>query len=328
MRESSIDSGRTEVLGVERGRLENLGTKIRYGAGDKIFKLFMYVLLFGISFVFLYPFLYMIVTSLKSYRDLNDFTVNWIPRELKFENYVIAYRALDYGKYIKNSITLTVIGTAGHILSCSFIGYGFARYEFRGKKMLFFAVILSIIVPVQTLIVPLYMTFSNLKWLNTYLPVLVPTFFGFGLRGGLFIFIFRQFYLGLPKELEDAAKIDGCNFLRTYWNIALPVARSAFLVVLVLSVVWHWNDFYEPAIYANKPNMRTLPMQLDAFNSMVNRPPDELFEEMMLDEGEQVINNAVLMAGTFLAILPILTMFSFVQRKFMQGIERTGLGGD
>lgn len=288
----------------------------------------MYVLLFGISFVFLYPFIYMIITSLKSYRDLNDFTVNWIPRELKFSNYVIAYRAMGYGRFIKNSILLTVVGTLGHIISCSFIGYGFARYDFPGKKLLFLVVLLAIIVPVQTLIVPLYITFTNLKWLNTFLPVLVPTFFGFGLRGGLFIFIFRQFYLGLPKELEDAAKIDGCNFLRTYWNIALPVARSAFLVVLVLSVVWHWNDFYEPAIYSNRPNLKTLPMQLEAFNNIVNKPPDDLFDDITLDEGEQVINNAVLMAGTFLAITPVLAMFSFVQRKFMQGIERTGLGGD
>ncbi len=328
MRTSSTKELKLNFPSAGSKKMDILRTKLRYNLGDKIFKLFMYILLFGISFVFLYPFLYMIVTSLKSYRDLNDFTVNWIPRELKFENYVIAFRALDYGRYVKNSLTLTVVGTIGHILSCSFIGYGFARYDFPGKNLLFFIVILAIIVPVQTLIVPLYITYSNLKWLNTYLPVLIPTFFGFGLRGGLFIFIFRQFYLGLPKELEDAAKIDGCNFLRTYWNIALPVARSALLVVLVLSVVWHWNDFYEPAIYASKANLRTLPMQLNVFNNIVNRPPEELFEEMLLDEGEQVINNAVLMAGTFLAILPVLTMFGFVQRKFMQGIERTGLGGD
>jgi multiple sugar transport system permease protein len=234
---------------------------------------------------------------------------------------------LNYPVYFKNSLIVTVSATIGHILSCSFIGYGFARYNFKGKHVLFSLVILSLIVPVQTIIVPLYITFSNLKWLNTYLPMIVPSFFGYGLRGGLFIFIFRQFYLGLPTALEDAAKIDGCDFLRTYWNIVLPVVKSAFMVVLVLSVVWHWNDFFEPSIYCfNTPNLTMLPSRLSLIVNMVNKLPDKgLLMKIGYRETENVINSAVLMAGTFLVILPVVVFFAFLQRHFMQGIERTGL---
>ncbi|HOJ12104.1 MAG TPA: carbohydrate ABC transporter permease, partial [Clostridiales bacterium] len=191
--------------------------------------------------------------------------------------------------------------------------------------ILFSLVILSLIIPVQTIIVPQYIIFSNLKWLNTYLPMIVPTFFGYGLKGGLFIFIFRQFYLGLPTALEDAAKIDGCGFLRTYWNIVLPIAKSAFMVTVVLSIVWHWNDFYEPSIYINLPKLTMLPSRLNAIIAMVNTPPEEILAEVGHAEVESAINNAVLMAGTFLVTLPVLTSFAFLQKQFMQGIERTGI---
>lgn len=285
----------------------------------------VYILLINLAFVFLYPFLYMVITSLKSNVDLNDYTVNWIPRTLKYENYIIAYDLLNYKRYFRNSIIITFSATLGHLLSCSFIGYGFARYNYPAKNILFLLVIVSFIVPVQTIIIPLYMTYTNLNWLDTYLPLIVPTFFGYGLKGALFIFLFRQFYTGLPKELEDAAKIDGCGFLSTYWRIIVPIARSAFLVAIVLSVVWHWNDFYEPAIYISKSTMQLLPSRINHLISIVNAPPEELFELLELEEGEDTLNNAVIMAGTFLIILPVLIVFSILQKQFMQGIERTGI---
>ena len=280
-----------------------------------VFRTATYILMIDMAFVFLFPFIYMIVTSIKNNKDLYDFTVNWVPRTIEIKNYIIAFRALEYQRFFKNSFNMTAVATMGHFLSCSFIGYGFARYNFTGKKVLFSIVILSIIIPVQTIIVPQYIIFSNLKWINTYLPILVPSFFGYGLKGGLFIFIFRQFYLGLPRALEDAAKIDGCGFLRTYWNIVLPIAKSAFLVTLVLSIVWHWNDFYEPSIYINVPKLTILPSRLNTIIAMVNAPPEELTTEV--GDAESIINNAVLM--------PVLISFCFLQHQFMQGIERTGL---
>ncbi|NMA83332.1 MAG: carbohydrate ABC transporter permease [Epulopiscium sp.] len=288
-------------------------------------RIMVYILLLNLTFVFVYPFMYMVVTALKSNADLNDFTVNWVPRSLKFENFAIAYHLLNYRSYLENSILITFLATLGHLISCSFIGYGFARYSFPFKNLLFLLVIVSFIVPVQTIIVPLYITYKNLGWLDTYLPLIIPTFFGFGMKGALFIFLFRQFYMGLPKELEEAAKIDGCGFFMTYVRIVMPIAKASFLVALVLSLVWHWNDFYEPAIYISKVTKAVLPSRINHLVSIVNAPPEELFDLLELVEGEDTLNNAVMMAGTFLIILPVLIVFAFAQKQFMQGIETTGM---
>lgn len=292
-----------------------------------LIRLATYIVLLDLAYVFLYPFFYMIVTSLKTHADLFDATVNWIPRTLKFENYKLAFNAIGFNLYIKNSVIYTVFGTLGHLVSCSFIGYGFARYEFIGKRVLFGILLLAIIVPTQAIIVPLFLLYSNMGLINTYLPVVLPTFFGFGLRGGLFVFIFRQFFLGLPKELEDAARIDGCGFLKAYFRIVLPISRAVMLVTLVLSMVWHWNDFYEPEFFAGRPGMRPLPVSLQILVPLLESPAriSQLMEETGLPDLEAVINNAVFMAGTFMSIAPIIVIYMFLQKKFMQGVERTGL---
>lgn len=296
-----------------------------------IVKIAMYLLLLGLAFVFIYPFLYMIVTSLKSDADLNSLSVQWIPTELKFENYFVAIDILNASQYLKNSLFVTVVASFGHVISCSFIGYGFARYNFPFKKFLFACVILAFIVPVQTLIIPLYLTYSRLGWLDSYLPLLVPTFFGFGLKGALYVFIFRQFYLTLPRDLENAAKIDGCGFLRTYWNIVFPLAQSTLVVVLVLSVVWHWNDYYEPAIFVSKASLGFLPPRLNSIVAAVNALPEQMMEllaSLGLQDGEDTLNNAVVMSGAAMISAPVLVFFAFAQRKFMQGIERSGITGE
>lgn len=292
-----------------------------------LIRLAMYLLLLSAAYIFLYPFLYIIITSLKSNSDLYDITVGWVPRKLVFQNYLIASQLLEYWNSLKNSFVLAVLGTIGHLFSCSLAGYGFARYNFKGKTLLFILVITVMIVPIQTLIVPLYITFANFQWLDSYLPVLVPTFFGFGLRGALFIFIFRQFYLSLPKELEESARIDGCGFLKTYWRIVFPVARSVMLVVTVLSTIWHWNDFYEPVIYIiRNKHLTPLPAMINTFIYVLSSPEyDILLEKLGLDRSEFLLNNATLMAGATLIITPVLIFFSFIQKKFMQGIERTGI---
>jgi len=288
-------------------------------------RLITYLLLIDLAFVYLYPFLYMVITSVKTNQDLLDSTVQWIPTSLHYKNFTLAYKALNLKDSAMVSLVYTVVGTLGHLLSCSFIGYGFARYRFPGRNVLFIFLMLMIIIPTPTLIAPLYIQFSNLKWLNSYLPVLVPTFFGFGLRGGLFIFIFRQFFLGLPRELEDAARVDGCTYIGTYFRIVLPVASSVFLVNFVLSVVWHWNDYYEPGIYngRNPP----LPVALDAMSSLLSSPNklENLMAEMGIVDTEAIINNAVFMAASLITMIPLIVMFMFAQKRFMQGVERTGL---
>ncbi len=287
-------------------------------------KIFLYVLLVDLVFIFVFPFLYMVVTSLKDVTDINDALVNWVPRRLAFSNYVLALDVLEYGKYAFNSVFITVMATVGHLFSCSFVGYGFARYNFPGKKLLTFFLVVAFIVPVQTIIVPLYMSFANLQWLNTYLPLIVPTFFGFGLKGALFIFLFRQYYMSLPKELEEAAYIDGSGPFKTYFTIVLPLAQAIFIVTVVLSVVWHWNDFYEPSLYISDKARMILPSRLNIFVTLLNNPPAEMAEQLI----ENPITNAVIMAATCLVIAPVVLCFTILQKQFVQGIERAGLTGE
>lgn len=301
------------------------------GVKHILVRLVMYLLVLGLAFVFVYPFLYMVTTSLMSNSDLNSTAVQWIPTEVKFENYAIANQVMDCVQYAKNSLFVTVIATFGHIIVCSFVGYGFARYNFPLKKILFACVMLAFIVPTQTIIVPLYLTYTNLKWLDSYLPLLVPTFFGFGLRGALYIFLFRQFYLTVPKSLEEAARIDGCGFMMTYWRIVFPLAKATVVVAMVLSVVWHWNDFYEPGLYVRTPIKSFLPTRLSTIIATANAAPDkqeEMLRMLGLDDGEDTLNNAVVMAGAMIISAPVLVFFAFAQRQFMQGIERSGITGE
>ena len=295
----------------------------RYRWGKVIYQILIYVLLVNFAFVFLMPFLYMISTSLKSSMDLVDPYVNWIPvRGIAWENFIIAVRALEYWRSLGNSLLVTLFCTIGHLLSCSFIAYGFARIKFPGKNFLFMLVMLTLIVPAQVIIIPLYIINSRLG-LNTlaggYMSLIIPSFLGMGLRGGLFIFIYRQLFMGLPYELEEAARIDGCNTFRTYWEIIMPIAKSATLVSGILSIVWRWNDYYEPSFYITSLNRTLLPMMLPKMKTVIEVAGEK---EMV-----ELFNIAVRMAGTFLAILPILIMYFFMQKRFMEGIERTGLVG-
>ena len=301
------------------------------GVKKLVFKVLMYLLIIGLAFVFLYPFLYMISNSLMSNADLNSASVKWLPTEFKFENFVVAVDIMNPYRYAMNSLLVTAAASIGHVFACSFIAYGFARFNFPGKKILFACVILAFIVPVQTLIIPMFLTYSRLQWLNTYLPLILPTFFGFGLKGALFIFIFRQFFLTLPRDLESAAKIDGCGFFRTFWKIVFPLTQSTLMVVLVLSVVWHWNDFYEAGYYITRPAMDFLPSRLNsilAAASANSEQQQELLKNLGLADGEDILNNAVVMAGALFISAPVLLFFGFAQRKFMQGIERSGITGE
>jgi multiple sugar transport system permease protein len=161
---------------------------IRYPSKWRLlFRAAAYVLLFDLAFVYLFPFLYMVITSLKSPEDLADFTVNWIPKGIYLGNYIIAFGLLEYLNRLKNSIIITSLSIIGHVLSCSLIGYGFARFKFAAKKIMFIMVIMTIIVPVEVIIIPMFMQYSNLGWLNSYRPLIIPTFFGFGLRDQLIV---------------------------------------------------------------------------------------------------------------------------------------------
>lgn len=288
-----------------------------------LLKLLLYVLLIGLAFVFLQPFIYMLVNSFKTYTDVMNMSVKWVPREGTLENWKLAAEVLNLDKTFFNSLLVTLLSTLGHLFSCSFVAYGFTRFRFPGRGLLFGLVIFSIVVPIQTLSVPLYMLYSNLDWVGTYLPLIVPTFVGMGLNGGIFIFLFRQYYLSLPASLEEAAALDGCSEYGTYFRIVLPSTGATMLVSFVLSCAWHWNDYFEPGLYINNSKQYLLPQMLPAMYDFFEKLDVNTTQESL--EMALKYHTGVIMAATLMCVIPLLIMFLFLNNKFMQGIERTGL---
>ncbi len=273
-------------------------------------------LLIDVAFVFLTPILQLISNSLMSVMDFYDPTVAWIPRRLAWENYALAFRALQFPHALRNSLLVAGVCAVAQTFTCALVGYGFARLRFPGRDKLFVLVLFALIVPPQTLIIPLFILYGRLKWLDSYWPFIVPSAMGMGLRGALFVFIFRQFFKGMPWELEDAGRIDGAGPLRVFFNIMLPLARPAIVVVFLFSFVWHWNDSLEPSIYLDSTDLFFLPQRLSIVESML--------ESYQL---RGTYSTGTIMAAALLVILPLLVLYLFTQRYFVESIERTGLIG-
>ena len=286
-------------------------------------RLIMYILLIDFAFIYLYPFLYMIITALKTPDDLMDISVNWVLNKVHFENFKQAFNLLEYFPRFLKTVLSTALCTAGHVLSCSFIGYGFARYKFRGKNLFFSFLLLSMIVPTQTIIVPLYILYSKLGMIPGHMAIILPTWFGFGLKGALFVFIFRQFFLSLPPALEEASAIDGCGAIQTFFRIALPIAKPTVIVCSVFSTVWHWNDLFEPTLYIKKQKGFYLSLILPTIQSLVEKA-----ESGAAEGADYSYTNATVMATAVLIILPLFIGYMFIQKKFVQSIETSGITGE
>lgn len=292
---------------------------------------FHYVIILSLSFVFLYPVLFMISQSLMTARDAADGTVQWIPKGLSFENFAFAFRGMGYVEHFINSVVLAVGGALFHLVGCSVAGYGFARYRFPGYTLLIVLLLFTFLIPPQAIVVPLYLLFSRLDWLNTYYPLLVPNLFGHGLRGALFVLVFMQFFRGLPHQMEEAARIDGAGAFRTFVSIMLPMAKPAILVVFLFSIVWHWNDSYFPDLYLKKTNTFTLNQMLGNFReSNFGQQKESISEEGSANDGigQLPTNHEKMMAGALMTILPILLLYLYTQRYFVESVERTGIAGE
>ncbi len=302
-----------------------------------LFKVVVYLLLTGLAFVFLYPFMSMIIDSFKSYSDITNNTVKWIPRDSTTANYVLAFEALDVLGTSWNSVLVTALSTLGHVASCSLVAYGFARFKFPLKSALFTIVILTFLIPTQTIIIPSYITWSNFGLDNTFLPMILPTFFGFGLRGGIFIFLFWQYFLKIPKSLEEAALIDGCGPFKTFLKVVFPTTGSTLIVCILLSIVWHFNDSYEPSIYLYSTEKYMLPQMLEMLNSMLSQMQNDISGgaagvggavEQIANEVQVMYHRGVVMAATTICLLPLFIVYIALQRKFIAGVERSGLTGE
>ena len=289
-----------------------------------VFTILIYFILINLAFVFFYPFLKTFIHSLKSPEDLLDVTVTWIPQRPTLVNYQYASVALDLLRHLANSVLLAIIPTVGAVFSASFVGYGFARYRFKGREILFGLVLLTLIVPPQSVIIPLYELYNSFGWLSTehpllsWLPLIVPSFFSNGLMGGLFVFLFRQNYRGVPVELEEAARLDGCGMFKCYWYVAFPLSGSCMLVSSILSIVWQWNDYFKPRVFIVLKDMYTLPMMLsNIFNNYFSS----------VENAYSTYTSAVVSAASVLVMIPMVVFYLVIQRFFMKGIERTGLVG-
>jgi multiple sugar transport system permease protein len=297
------------------------GMKGRRLSAIGLVKAMTYIILAAVGFVLIYPLLFMSSSALMQFDDLANPQVTWVPQSFHLTNFFDVIPLMDYWRALGLTVSTSLASALLQVASTAAIGYGFARFRFPGNRILFYVVIFTIIVPPQTMAIPLFILFKQLNWLNTYLPFLVPAAFGMGLKGGLLIFIFRQFFRGLPYQLEEAAWIDGAGFLRTFVKIMLPQASSAILTVFLFSFVWHWNDYFEPIMYLTDVKSYTLGLHLSMVELQLN-------SALRIDGGKgNLMGMPMTMAAAFLTILPPIVLYLFLQKYFVEGIERTGITG-
>lgn len=296
-----------------------LGNRTQYGL---LFNVVLYLLLIAIGFVYLYPLLFMFVTSLKSPADLLNPMVQWIPTELYAGNYVKAYRVLDYLSTLGSSILISVLPSVVQTAVCSLVGYGLARYQFRGRHLILLLILATFIIPAQNTVIPQMLTYRRFGLLGSIHALLLPALMGQGYKSAIFILIFYQTFASLPKVLEEAARLDGASDLAIFLRVAVPTAVPAYIISLIFSIVWYWNETYLTVIFL-EGGVQSLPMQLSKFVQAYENlyPPGtvNIFDRL---------NEAVKLSGTFLNILPLLLMYFVLQKWFVESVERSGITGE
>lgn len=298
------------------------GTKEKEGAGKQII---VYGLLICIGFVYLYPILYMFSTSLMNRDDLLDSSVKWIPSTLFLQNYIDAGKSMDFWVSILKGIVIAGVPTLCNVVVCMLVGYGFARFEFKGKKILMGLLIFSYILPSQVTMIPTYVLYNNMKIVGTLWAFVLPAIFGNGLNSAIFILIFYQFFRQVPKVLIEAAQIDGAGYLKSFIKIAVPSAGPAILTVFLFSFVWYWNESYLTSLYVQGLSANSfwvnLVVQLSNFDT-------KFTSLQQTGDAATNLNECVRMAATALSVLPLLIMYFFLQKHFVESIDRAGITGE
>ncbi|AZR74781.1 ABC transporter permease [Anoxybacter fermentans] len=275
-----------------------------YQIKEKIVRFTVYLILtVGAVFVLL-PFFWMLSTSLKIPSEIASMPPKWIPSKFMWENYKIAWNAAPFARYFFNSFYVAIACTFLELITSALGAYAFAKMDFFGKNVLFIIFLGTMMIPGEVLLIPNYITIIQLGWVDTYKALIIPwvvSVFG--------IFLMRQFFLTIPKELHDAAKIDGCSRFRFLWQIIIPLSKPVLITAALFKFVGSWNAFLWVLIVTNTPEMRTVPVGLSFFSSDVGT------------------DYHLLMAASTLALMPILILFFFLQKQFIQGITRSGLKG-
>jgi multiple sugar transport system permease protein len=268
-------------------------------------RIFAHAFLILISILFLVPFFWMLSTSLKDQTQIFSFPPEWIPSPFKWSNYLEAVEYIPFFSYLKNTVVITVFSTIGAVITCPLVAYGFAKLKFKGSNALFIVTIAVMMIPGQVTMIPLFILFEKLGWVGSPLPLIVPVFFGVP----FYIFLLRQFFLGLPDTLMDAARIDGAGEFRIYWQIMLPLAKPAVLAVGLFQFMGSWTDFLGPLLYLTDETSYTLSLGLQQFQS------------------QRGTEWGLMMAVSTLMTLPIIILFFFLQKTFIKGITFSGIKG-
>lgn len=273
-------------------------------------RLGLYVTLTFLGVLFIFPFLWMVSTSFKLPNNALIWPPQWIPRPFSFENYTNLFtgniaRYLPFARFMFHSAYIAFVVVIGRLIFCSAAGFAFARMQFPGRNLAFAMLIAALLLPPVVLIIPLFSLYNRIGWIDTHWPLIVPPV----LASTFGTFLFRQFFLTLPQDLDDAARLDGANYFQIFWQVALPQSKPVAATLAIFTFQASWNDFQTPVIYITSLSKQTLPVGLQAFNQQFNT------------------DYTMLMAGSVLAILPILTLFVLFQRYFVEGITLTGIRG-
>jgi len=271
-----------------------------------IHKSLIHLALISISVIFIFPFYWLVSTSLKSNEQIFTFSPVWIPNPPQWVNYIKAWTFVPFATYLKNTLIICTSVVIGTVLSCSLVAYGFSRIKWVGRDTVFMLVLVVMMIPFQVRMIPLFIVFRSLGWLNTFLPLIVPTYFGVA----FYIFLLRQFFLTIPFEFSDAARVDGASDFWIWSRVILPLSKPAIATTALFQWIDQWEDFMGPLIYINDPKKFTLSLGLQQFQS----------QHLGVEWG-------LLMAASTIMVLPIIVLFFFTQKTFIQGITMSGLKG-
>lgn len=260
-------------------------------------KIIIYVLLSLVALYFMAPFVYMFFTTFKTEAEAVAYPPKLLPNEWLWTNFVDAWKAQPFGTFFKNSVLVTVGTTAGQILSCSLVAYGFARYNFKGKNVLFMILLSTMMIPWDVTMIPQYMEFKIFGWINTLKPLIIPSWFG----SAYYVFLMRQFLMGVPKDFEEAARIDGANAFQIYWKIFMPILKPQLILVGVLNMITVWNDYLGPLIFLQDRSKFTLALGLASFKGV---------------HSTQIIP---MLCITMIMIIPPIIVFFVAQKYIVEG---------
>ncbi len=259
--------------------------------------------------IMIYPLLWMIMSSFKENNEIFNNAKSLIPKEFHFENYTNGWKGfakISFATFFKNSFFIAIVGTIGSVFSSALVSFGFARLKFKGRNFWFICMLVTMMLPFQAIMIPQYVIFNKLGWVGTFLPLILPSFFG----GAFFIFLIIQFIYGIPRDLDEAAKIDGCNYYDIFFRIVFPLISPALITCVIFSFMWKWDDFMGALLYLNKPSMYPVSLALKMFADPTS-----------------ITDWGAMFAMATLSIVPIFLIFVFFQKYLVDGISTEGLKG-